>query len=97
MFGSELAPYLELGPTNPLTQALAGVSLTVGNRILPLMFVSPEQINAQLPRDLDPGEYTLRVIRVGQAPIDGKFTVAAGAPGLFSYRQDDHDYAIAYH
>jgi len=68
-----------------------------GNRILPLMFVSPEQINAQLPRDLGPGEYTLRVLRVGEHPIEGKFTVADCAPGLFGYIRDGQTFAMALH
>jgi uncharacterized protein (TIGR03437 family) len=97
VFGEKLAPHYEIGPASPLSQAIAGVSLVVGNRILPLMFVSPEQINAQLPRDLPPGEHTLHVIRIGEAPIEGKFTVVACAPGLFGQTYDDQEFVVALH
>jgi uncharacterized protein (TIGR03437 family) len=96
--GANLAPYYEAGPTGPiLSQALAGVSVTVGGRILPLLFVSPPQINAQLPRDLGIGDQELRVIRVGQPDVLGKFTVVPSAPGLFSKIFDSQQFVSALH
>jgi uncharacterized protein (TIGR03437 family) len=97
IFGANLASGYEVGPASPLSQALSGVSVTVGNRILPLMFVSPEQINAQLPRDLAPGEHTLLVKRVGQQDVSGKFVVAECAPGLFGTSFDSRTFALARH
>jgi uncharacterized protein (TIGR03437 family) len=96
--GSELAPYFEEGPQGPiLSQAIAKTSVLVGNRILPLLSVSPERIRAQLPRDLEIGEHELRVIRVGQADVVGRFTVSGSAPGLFSVPVDARDFAVATH
>jgi uncharacterized protein (TIGR03437 family) len=83
--------------TNPLPQSLAGVSVLVGERILPLLFVSPEQINAQLPYDLPIGPHELRVIRSGQEPIKGAFQVVECAPGLFHYRADEQNWTLAVH
>ena len=40
---------------NPLTQALGCVTVKSGDRILPLFFVSPSQINVQLPDDMPLG------------------------------------------
>ncbi|MBM3811213.1 MAG: hypothetical protein FJW20_06205 [Acidimicrobiia bacterium] len=97
VFGANLASRYEVGPSSPLSQSLAGVSITVGNRILPLLFVSPDQINAQLPRDLAPGEHTLVIKRVGQPDVSGKFTVAVCAPGLFSQTHDSQAFALAQH
>ncbi|MEZ5351029.1 MAG: hypothetical protein R2762_00200 [Bryobacteraceae bacterium] len=98
VFGANLAPYFESGPTGPLlSQAIAGVSVTVGNRILPLLFVSPDQINAQLPRDLAAGEYDLRILRVGEDPIAGKFQVTPAAPGLFNKPVDEQPHLVAFH
>jgi uncharacterized protein (TIGR03437 family) len=96
--GADLAPYREDGPRGPiLAQVLARTSVLVGNRILPLLFVSPERIQAQLPRDLEPGDYEMRVIRTGQPDINGKFTVSLSAPGLFSQPVDTQDFAVALH
>ncbi len=98
IFGENLAGYLESGPTGPiLAQQLAGVAVTVGNRILPLLFVSPEQINAQLPRDLAPGEYELRVIRAGHLDSTGGLRLVIRAPGLFSQMIEGQPFALARH
>ena len=95
ILGDGLAPYAEVGPAGPiLAQALAGTSVMVGNRILPLVSVSPERIDAQLPRDLAPGEYELRAIRLGQPDLTGKFTVVTAAPGIFNQAFDDQAYAV---
>jgi len=61
IFGESLAPVLEIGRVNPLAQSIAGVTVTVSDRILPLLYVSPTQINAQVPSDLGDGDYTLQV------------------------------------
>jgi uncharacterized protein (TIGR03437 family) len=71
------------GPDSPLVQTLAGVTVTVDDRLLPLLFVSPGQINAQLPSDLAEGVQTLRVHSEGQPDVSGTFTVQRNAPGLF--------------
>ena len=98
VFGENLASYYEAGPVGPiLAQQLGGVSVVVGNRILPLIFVSPTQINAQLPRDLAPGEYEMRVVRAGQQDSVGAFKVVVRAPGLFSQPVDEQPFALARH
>lgn len=98
IFGTNLALRYEVGPPGPiLAQVLAGVSVAVEDRILPLLFVSPEQINAQLPRDLAPGDYELRVVRAGAPTQRGKFRVERAAPGLFSHIVDRENYAVAQH
>ncbi|HTW67260.1 MAG TPA: hypothetical protein VME17_21720 [Bryobacteraceae bacterium] len=97
IFGQNLAPGVQVGPGNPLAQTLSGVTVTVNDSILPLMFVSPQQINAQLPSSLAPGDYTLEVQNAGQSPISGNFTVARDAPGLFFQTINSVDYAMALH
>jgi len=97
IFGQSLAASTQLGPSNPLSQSLNGVTVTVNDLILPLMFVSPEQINAQLPSSLTPGAYTLEVQPAGQTEVSGTFTVARNAPGLFFQTINSVDYATAMH
>jgi uncharacterized protein (TIGR03437 family) len=82
--GSGLSLETQSGPANPLAQTLAGVAVTVGDRILPLLFVSPEQINALLPSDLPEGEHRLTVRRTGAKEVGTTFTVVRNAPGLLS-------------
>jgi uncharacterized protein (TIGR03437 family) len=98
IYGESLAPRLETGPRNPLAQTLADVVVTVDDRILPLLFVSPRQINAQVLSNLEDGDYTLRVRWTGHPDVTGPFTVSRDAPGLFSQTNDANvRYSMALH
>jgi uncharacterized protein (TIGR03437 family) len=95
--GGSLAKNFEVGPAGPLAQTLGGTVLMIGDRLLPLVYVSPEQINAQLPADLEPGEHTLTVRSAGMPDISSTFMVVRNAPGLFSNPVDGVAYAAALH
>ena len=97
IYGPRLAPVLQAGPDSPLAQTLAGVTVTVGNQMLPLVFVSPGQINAQLPSGLAEGEYMIEVHSVGQPDVTGAFTVQRNAPGLFFQQISGNPYLVAMH
>lgn len=97
IFGQSLASVVQVGPVNPLAQTIAGTTVTINNTILPLLFVSPTQINAQLPSSLGDGKYTLEVLNTGQTEISGSLTVARAAPGLFFSTIGSTAYAMAFH
>jgi uncharacterized protein (TIGR03437 family) len=83
IYGQNLAPTLVIGPGSPLTQAIGNTTVTVGNYVLPLVYVSPGTIAAQVPWEITPGSYTLAVHTTGQADVDGTFTVSRDAPAIF--------------
>jgi uncharacterized protein (TIGR03437 family) len=83
IYGENLTSALTIGPSNPLAQTIGDVYVTVGQSILPLIFVSPTQINAQLLSTLGEGDYTLTVHTTGHQDVTGKFTVKRNAPGVF--------------
>jgi len=95
--GASLTANAVTGPTNPLTQTLDGMVVTLGDSFLPLVSVSPTQIIAQLPGNLTDGNYTLTVSSPGQPDVTGAFTVARNAPGLFTWATDSRPIALAYH
>jgi uncharacterized protein (TIGR03437 family) len=97
IIGFSLAPGQEIGPASPLKQTLAGVTVWIGERLLPLFYVSPGQINAQLPADLPEGPQTLTVRWEGKPDVKVDFTVARNAPGLFTNLIGDTAYALAAH
>ena len=97
IYGHSLAPTTELGRVNPLAQFIEGTTVTVNDRILGLLFISPDQINAQVPSDFADGDYTLTVHSAGQPDVSGTFTVARNAPGIFFQTVNDQQYAIALH
>ncbi len=84
IYGNSLAPAFQVGSTNPLPQSLGNITVTINNYILPLLFVSPTQINAQLPSELVDGNYTLLVQQTGQPDVTGQLTISRDAPGVFT-------------
>jgi len=97
IYGENLTDAVEIGPASPLVQTLAGVTVTVGDRLLPMMFASPRQINVQIPSALAQGQQTLEIHTTGQPDVSAIFVVQPNAPGLFYYQIDDKQFAIVRH
>ncbi len=97
ILGGMLAPRLEIGPDNPLLQTLAGVAVRVDDRILALLFVSPEQINAVLPPDLPEGPHRIVITRPTQPDMEGEFSTVRNAPGLFTHPAGPDPFVMASH
>jgi uncharacterized protein (TIGR03437 family) len=97
IYGASLANKFEVGSSSPLAQTLAGVVVLIGDRLLPLVYVSPEQINAQLPNDLDEGDYTVTVKNDGYPDVTGQLTVVRNAPGLFMNNINQKNFVLALH
>ncbi len=49
VFGSNLAPAVASAQSVPLAKQLGGVTVTIGDVAAPLLFVSPQQVNALVP------------------------------------------------
>jgi uncharacterized protein (TIGR03437 family) len=97
IFGGNMAATTATAPANPLPQTLGGVSVMLGDRLLPLFFVSPSQMNFQLPADVQPGAATLTVVATGAANVTANFTVVQDAPGLFQQVVNGQSFALAFH
>ncbi len=97
IFGVNLARSHEQGPLNPLSQAIGGVTVRLDRRLLPLVFVSPEQINLQVPSDLPEGVYPLAVRTDNHPEVFSVMRVVRNAPGLFQKRFDNQTLAVALH
>ena len=70
--GESLAPTFLMGPTNPLAQAIGNDVVTVGGSLLPLVFIAPQDIRAQMLSSLTDGDYTLTVQVTGQPNVTGQ-------------------------
>ncbi len=97
IFGVNLATDTFVAPDGMLPQTLGGVTVRVGDRLLPLFFVSPLQINAQMPDDMAPGSQVLTVSSTGAADVRAAFTVVRNAPGLFPVATSGQAMAMAIH
>src|ERR1019366_1685925 len=95
IFGVNLATLTAIAPDGMLPQTMGGLTVTVADRLLPLFFVSPGQINAQLPDDLATGDYVLTVTPTGAPQVHASFTVVRNAPGLFPVPVDGQTIARA--
>ena len=84
LFGKELAPAAEVATSVRLPRAIQGVSVTIGGIAAPLFYVSPTQINFQVPFELPLGSASLSLQRGSQTTALRTLTVAASAPGIFT-------------
>ncbi len=84
VFGSQLAPSAASASGVPLPISMAGVEAAVNGVAAPLYYVSPGQLNLQIPYETAVnGTATLQINNNGQATSQ-TFPVAAAAPGIFT-------------
>jgi uncharacterized protein (TIGR03437 family) len=83
IYGSALNPISIATSDIPLPTALGDSCLTVNGVPLPVLFVSPTQINAQLPFNLE-GNVTMILRTPGGVSDNFNFTILPAAPRVFS-------------
>jgi uncharacterized protein (TIGR03437 family) len=99
-FGSNLAPGSQASAADPLPTTLAGVTVRVRDgagtdRDAPLFFVSPGQINYQIPAGTMVGAATVTVFRENQTVAREAVQIAAASPGLFAANANGQGVAAA--
>ncbi|HLI83588.1 MAG TPA: protease pro-enzyme activation domain-containing protein [Bryobacteraceae bacterium] len=82
IFGSQLAPGAQSASNVPLPISMQGVTASVNNVPAYLLYVSPNQINLQVPYETPAGNATVTISNNGHT-ASAPFTVAAAAPGIF--------------
>jgi len=82
LFGSQLSPTNLATSQIPLPTALANSCLTVNGQPMPLIFVSPSQINAQMPTEAV-GDVTVVVHTPGGVSGNYNLTSLPTAPAVF--------------
>jgi uncharacterized protein (TIGR03437 family) len=83
VFGVNLAPATAAATAVPLPLELAGASVRINGLASPLFFVSPGQINAQVPFETPPGAATAVVRTASGESAPETFNVASSAVGIF--------------
>jgi uncharacterized protein (TIGR03437 family) len=99
-FGNNLAPGSQASAAEPLPTTLAGVRVRVRDgagtdRDAPLFFVSPGQINYQIPAGTMVGAATVTVFRENQTVAREAVQIAAASPGLFAANANGQGVAAA--
>ena len=83
VFGTGLGDYVQSAGTIPLPQFLAGFSATIEGVPTPLYYVSPSQVNIQIPYETPSGLVTLSVNSPWNTS-NFSIRVSASAPGIFA-------------
>jgi uncharacterized protein (TIGR03437 family) len=84
LFGSQLAGGVAQAGSIPLPTTLSGATVFVNDAPAPLIFVSPAQINFQMPYEVS-GTARVRVERAGQRGNTITVQVARRGPGLYGF------------
>jgi uncharacterized protein (TIGR03437 family) len=85
IYGAALGTFVQSAATIPLPQYLAGFEATVNGNTAPLYYVSPNQVNVQIPYETSPGPATL-VVGTPYANLTYTFQVSNAAPGIFAFQ-----------
>ncbi len=85
IFGNNLGAQASASNT-PLPTSLGGTCVTISGASLPLFYVSPTQINAQLPFTTASGNVTLQIRNRNTGKVSSGITarVAPSVPGIFT-------------
>ncbi len=83
IFGSQLAPANASAASVPLPAQLAGVSVTINGQSAPLLYVSPSQLNIQLPYEVTPNATATVVVNNNGNTGTSSLTPSAAGPGIF--------------
>jgi uncharacterized protein (TIGR03437 family) len=95
IYGSNLTAQTTVGSTIPLATVLDQTSVIIGGLPAPLYYVSPGQINAQIPFELTAGNpYQVVVSANGALSTPNPIQLTSDAPGIAQYATGQ---AIAQH
>lgn len=97
IFGDNLAPSVAHAATVPLPRDLNGVNLSVAGTPAPLLYVSPAQINFQVPFEAALGDAVLDLRRNGAILATRRIRIVEFMPGLFSLSADGAGPGIVMH
>jgi uncharacterized protein (TIGR03437 family) len=82
IFGVNLAADVQSSDSAQLPTQLLDTTLTINNTPAPLFYVSPTQINAQVPFETPSGTVPVEVIRTQTGKARGALAVAEASPGI---------------
>jgi uncharacterized protein (TIGR03437 family) len=91
IFGTLLANGTASASTVPLPRTLANVQVSVNGVFAPLFYVSPGQINLQIPFEAPlQGTVSVTVIRDGVSSSTANIVLAPYAPAIFTYSRSSN-------
>ncbi|HLH43114.1 MAG TPA: protease pro-enzyme activation domain-containing protein [Bryobacteraceae bacterium] len=83
IFGTQLAGTTELDSALPLPETMSGVAATINGEAAPLLYVSPGQVNLQIPYEVPVGSNATVTLNNNGQVASQSISIAAAAPGIF--------------
>jgi uncharacterized protein (TIGR03437 family) len=84
VYGTGMGSFAQAVGTIPLPEFMAGFEAFVNGVQAPLYYVSPNQVNLQIPYETSPGTADLTLGNPWDS-MDYYFTVSAAGPGIFTF------------
>ena len=85
VYGTGFANITQASSSLPLPQFLAGFEATINGNPAPIYYVSPNQVNLQVPYETTPGRASLVLGNSYENAPTFTLTVASAAPGIFTF------------
>jgi uncharacterized protein (TIGR03437 family) len=95
MFGANLSTATATAGPGMLPLTLGGVTVTIAGRQVPVLYVSPTQVNFQVPPDIGLGRAEIIVSQSATLLAKAALQVNPSAPGIFLQIQGDPTRAAA--
>jgi len=84
VFGSQLSPATQGASGVPLPISASGVAVLVNGVVAPLYYISPSQLNVQIPYETTVNSTAVLSVNNNGQVTTQAFQVAAAAPGIFT-------------
>ena len=84
IYGSRLAPGTQVATSAPWPLGMQGVSVTINNVPAPLYYVSPGQLNVQIPYETPVNTSVVLTVNNHGSTVSTSFVATAAAPGIFT-------------
>lgn len=85
VYGTGFANFTQVSSALPLPQFLAGFEATINGNPAPIYYVSPNQVNLQIPYETSTGRASLVLGNSYENAPTYTLTVASAAPGIFMF------------
>jgi uncharacterized protein (TIGR03437 family) len=83
IYGSGFGNQITQAGALPLPTTLGGITVQFNNILCPLIYVSPAQINLQVPYEVQPGTAAVIISRSDGGSAKSEVKIASVAPGFF--------------
>jgi uncharacterized protein (TIGR03437 family) len=84
IYGSNLASGAQPAGATPLIDFMQNTEVTIGGTLCPLYYVSPTQLNVQVPYERSAGVSKLVVFGPANTSVSTNITIADSAPAIFT-------------